>query len=109
MTQRIQIVPKEGFRLFGALVKKEIDLSHANRGTFRRAGRRVRDRAKWVHSTYKGWIKLERAGGEVVVVEIRSRQQADGEWQLLHAFTGFIARHFAGSIQAIHIHFPEAE
>jgi hypothetical protein len=107
MALRMQIVPVEGFRLFGALVKKEIGLSKRSQGTFLRGGPKIRNKAKWVHKTYTGWINLERSAGEIVTLEIRSRQETAGEWKLLHAFVGFVARHFASHIAAMHIHFPK--
>jgi hypothetical protein len=107
MNKLIQIVPAPGFRLFGQMVKKELELSRKNRGTFSRSAEKVRDRAKWSHAKYKGWIKLQRTEGEVVAVEVRSRSQSDDEWQLLHAFIGWVDRHFGNQIEELHIHYRE--
>lgn len=107
MNKLIQIVPDPGTRLFGLMVKKEVELSQKNRGTFRRSASKERDRAKWSHTKYKGWIKLQRTEGEVVAVEIRSRSQSDDEWQLLHAFIGWVDRHFGDQIQSLHIHYRD--
>jgi hypothetical protein len=89
------------------MVKKELDLSRSNRGTFFRSARKERDRAKWSHKSYKGWINLERSNGEVVVAEIRSQSQTDDEWQLCHAFIGWLDRHFSDKIQAINIQYRD--
>ena len=105
MNKLIQIVPVADFRLFGQMVKKETELSRKNRGTFHRSATKERDRAKWSHAKYKGWINLQRTAGEVVTAEIRSRSQADDEWQLLHAFIGWADRHFGDQIEALHIHY----
>ena len=109
MTLRMQIVPIDGFRLFGALVKKEIDLSRKNRGTFFRSGTKVKNRAKWSHKKFSGWINLQRSTGEFVTAEIRSRQASGADWQLLDAFVGFVVRHFRARIGSIHIHLPRVE
>jgi hypothetical protein len=105
MNKLIQIIPSPGVRLFGKMVKKEIDLSRNGRGTFYRSGQKERDRTKWSHAKYKGWIKLQRTEGEAVAVEVRSRSQSDDEWQLLHAFIGWIDRHFGDQIEALHVHY----
>ena|SRR5271156_2221786 len=105
MTFRIQIVPIDGFRLFGALVSKEIDLYRKKQGTFFRSGPKTANRAKWSHKSYPGWVNLEKSVGEVVCVEIRSRQKSSAEWQLVRAFVGFLARHFTKRIRTINIHF----
>ncbi len=85
MIRLIQIVPVDGCRLFGKIVKKEIEISRKNRGAFYRSGAKEKNRAKWAHERYNGWINIQRADGEVVTVEIRSRSQAGDEWQLLQA------------------------
>jgi hypothetical protein len=107
MRKLMQIVPNEGFRLFGAMVKKEVDLSKRNQGTFYRSGAKEKDRAKWSHKRFKGWIKLERGSGEVVVAEIISRTQGDDAWQLFHAFLGWVDRHFGQQVSAINIQYRE--
>jgi hypothetical protein len=108
MITLIQIIPTDGVRLFGQMVKKEIDLSDRGVGTFRRSGPKQRDRAKWSHSKYKGWINLSRTDGEVVTAEIRSLSRSADDWQLLHAFIGWLDRHFRQSIEALHIHYRHA-
>ena len=102
--RRVQVIPRDGFRLYGAMVAKEVELSRKNKGTFRRSGRKEKDRAKWSHSTYQGWVKLARGMGEVVEIEVRSKEKG-AEWQLLHAILGFIDRHFAHKVRAINIHY----
>jgi len=108
MIKLLQIVPVNGFRLFGQMVKKEIDLSKRGVGTFYRSAGKERDRAKWSHSKYNGWIKLQRSDGEVVTAEIRSLSKSGDEWQLLHAFIGWLDRHFGEDIEALHVHYRNA-
>lgn len=105
MTRLLQVVPVSGFRLFGAMVKKEIDLSRKNKGAFYRSGKKQHNCTKWSHASYKGWINLTRSEGEVVAAEICSRSQSGDEWQLLHAFIGWLDRHFGDEIQAINIQY----
>jgi hypothetical protein len=92
--------------LFGALVKKEVDLYRKKQGTFFRSGPKVKDRARWSHKNYNGWVSLQRSTGEVVVVEIGARQKDAAPWQLLHTLVGFVVRHFGSKIMAIQIQFP---
>ncbi len=100
----IQIVPKDGFNLYGALVKKELHLRQGNQGTFRRGGPKQRSYAKWHHTSYNGWIWLERTYGKVVTAVLQCKAEGD-EWQVFHAFIGFLDRHFARKIKAINIQY----
>lgn len=106
MKRQIQIVPRSGVQLFGQIVKKEIEL-RKKQGTFHRSGSKKKDHAKWSHTRYDGWITFERSIGEVVVADIQSRAQAGGEWQLFHAFLGWLDRHFGNDISAINIQYRE--
>lgn len=101
----IQIIPKRRYRLYGAIVQKEVELHKKRRGTFYRSGAKEKDLAKWAHTTYNGWIWIERGLGEVVVAQLRTHSSAEDEWQLFHAFMGFLDRHFAGQIEAINIQY----
>ena len=103
MRKLLQIVPSQDFRLFGAMVKKEIELGE--KGTFYRSAPKRKDQAKWSHKTYKGWVNLQRSSGEVVVAEVQSRTQSEDEWQLFHAFLGWADRHFGQQISAINIQY----
>lgn len=105
MTRLMQIVPVGKFRLYGEIVKKEVDLAKRNRGTFYRSGPKVKDRAKWSHQKYKGWINLQRGAGEIVTAEVVYKGGSAGEWQLLHAFIGWIDRHFGDRILAINVQY----
>ncbi len=97
--RQVQVIPKDGFRLYGELVRKEADLARRDLGTWRRSGKKVRDRAKWLHSRYPGYVKLARGMSETVQIEVHS----EVEWQLLDAILGFLDRHFGEEIRSIHI------
>jgi|SRR5690348_1482823 len=103
----MQIIPKRGYRLYGTIVKKEVDLQKRGRGTFFRSGSKTKNAAKWSHKNYKGWIWIERGLGEVVIAELRSRATPQDEWQLLHSFLGFLDRHFGNKIESINIQYSK--
>jgi len=105
MIRLIQIVPSTDSRLFGQMVKKELNLYRRNQGTFYRSGAKQRNQAKWSHKRYKGWLKLQRGEGEVVIAEVRSLSKTDDGWQLLQAFLGWLDRHFGKQIMAINIQY----
>ncbi len=78
--KRIQIVPQQGFNLYGAMVQKEVEQSKKNLGTFYRSGPKERNRAKWAHVKHKGWVKLQRGSGGLVNAEIRTRAIDGRDW-----------------------------
>lgn len=100
----MQIIPKEQFRLYGALVAKEVSLRQKNQGTFRRSGSKQKNWAKWNHKKFNGWLWLQRGLGEVVTIQLQSKTEND-QWQLLESFLGFVDRHFADKVQSIHIQY----
>ena len=102
----IQIIPKGNFKLYSALVAKELELRQSSKGTFRRTGSKQSNCAKWGHERFDGWLWLERGVGEVVTVQLQSRTEDESELQLLRAFIGFVDRHFADKIQAVNIQYP---
>ena len=105
--KQIQIIPKDGFNLYGALVKREMELRKANRGTFRRVGGRTKGAATWEHKGHAGRVKLTRGLSGIVVGEIRSRADTEDEWKIFHAFLGFIDRTLGENVAAINIQFVE--
>jgi len=102
--RRVQIIPEDDFRLYGAMIAKEVELAKRKRGTFHRSGARAKNKAKWTHSSYAGWIKIARGMGEVVLIEVHSKKGGT-EWQLLHAILGFLDRHFSDKISTVQIHY----
>ncbi len=107
MARLVQVIPVDGFRLYGGMVKRQNEILNKNKGTFYRSGRKSKDRAKWAHANYAGWINLARTEGEVVTAEIRSKSSQKDEWQLLQAFIGWLDRHFATNIEAINIQYRQ--
>lgn len=103
--RQVQVVPKQGFRLFAAMVAKEAELARKNKGTFRRRGPKRKNSARWFHVKFKGQLALKRGTEEVVEIRLRSKQGA--EWQLLGAIVGFIDRNFSPRVRAISIQYGE--
>jgi hypothetical protein len=100
----LQIVPRNGTRLYGAMVKREAEIRKSGRGTFSRAGRKRASAARWKHARYAGSISLQRAPSEMITVKIKSPDQGD-EARLLSAFLGWIGRHFGAEVQTINIQY----
>jgi hypothetical protein len=100
----LQIMPRNGMRLYGAMVRREAEIRKGGRGTFSRAGRKRASAARWKHARYPGSISLERTPSELISVEIKSPDQ-DEEARLLSAFLGWIGRHFGAEVQAINIQY----
>jgi hypothetical protein len=105
--RHLQIVPREDFNLYGALVGREVELHRKDQGTFFWSGRKEKDRAKWAHQKHPGWVKLARGMGGVVLAEIRTKADPDQEWQLFQAFLGFLDRNFRENLASINIQFSE--
>src|SRR5262245_405065 len=105
MKHRIEIIPKRGHRLFNSLVRREMELGRKNRGTFVRRGRKAKNKARWEHKRYAGWLSLERTAAEGALVEVNARRGRGTDWQLLQAFIGFVVRNFGDQVEAMHIDF----
>jgi|SRR5436190_3442714 len=103
---KVTVTPREGADIYGLLVKKELELRRSNRGTLHRSGAKRRDREKWVHSSYNGWIQFQRCIGGVTVALVQARNSQD-EWQLLSSFIGFLDRHFRDDMSGISLHYGE--
>lgn len=105
ITRRLYIFPRKGDQLYGFLVRKELELRQKNKGTFYRASTKKSRRSKWMHSAYPGWIKMQKTVGGGIAVEVRAKGAPGKEWQIIHAFLGFLDRHFADKIQAVSIQY----
>ena len=103
----LQVVPREGARLYGAMVKKQAEIRKSGRGTFSRAGATRRKRAKWTHVRYKGTIALERGLSEAVEVAIKSPERGD-EARLLSSFLGWLDRHFGDELSSVNIQYQHS-
>jgi hypothetical protein len=96
----VQIIPLKQSRLYGAIVKKQAEISRQRPGAFSRAGTKTANKAKWKHVRFKGWINLKRERTEIVTAKVNS-----ADWQLLSAFVGWIDRHFGDQVQSVTIHY----
>src|SRR5277367_6696021 len=86
----LQIVPRDGTRLYGAMIKKQAEIRRSGRGTFLRAGTRKRSAARWTHVRYKGSIKLETGPSQVRMRELDESASSYGSGRttrlaMLHA------------------------
>jgi len=100
----LQIVPRSGSRLYGAMLKKQADIRKGGRGTFSRASARRRHSARWTHVRYKGSVNLEPGLSDAVNVEIKSPERGD-EARLLSSFLGWLDRHFGDELSSISIQY----
>lgn len=57
---------------------------------------------RWGHKRYQGWITWGETKGGILVAEVHGKAP-ETEWQLLHAFVGYLDRHFAEHIESITI------
>ncbi|MGO9700472.1 MAG: hypothetical protein ACLPX7_14565 [Xanthobacteraceae bacterium] len=103
----LQIVPRDGTRLYGAMVKKQAEIRKSGRGTFSRAGAKRRNAARWTHVRYKGSINLEPGLSEAVEVAIKSPEPGD-EARLLSSFLGWLDRHFGENLSSVNIQYQRA-
>ena len=102
--KRLQIVPRDGQRLYGARVNKEAEIRKSGRGTFSRVGRKQRNQVRWKHAKYSGRVQLKSASPELVSVDIHSPDKGD-ESRLLSAFLGWLDRHFGDRIGSVNIQY----
>ena len=100
----LQIVPRSGTRLYGAMVRKQADIRKSGRGTFSRVGRRKQNAARWTHVRYKGSIDLDGKSADGVSVAIRSPEKGD-EARLLSSFLGWLDRHFGDQVSSVNIEY----
>jgi hypothetical protein len=102
----LQIVPRDGRRLYGAMITKQAEIRRGGRGTFSRAGARKRGAARWTHVRYKGSIALEPGAADAVKVEIKSPERGD-EARLLSSFLGWLDRHFGDQVSSVNIQYQQ--
>ncbi len=102
----LQIVPRGGTRLYGAMIKKQAEIRRSGRGTFSRAGARGRNAARWTHVRYKGAIDFKPGVADAVNARIRSPDHSD-EARLLSSLLGWLDRHFGGQISSVKIEYQQ--
>jgi len=100
----LQIVPRHGTRLYGAMIKKQAEIRRSGRGTFSRAGAKKRNAARWTHVRYKGSIDLNSGEADAVSARIKSSDRGD-EARLLSSFLGWLDRHFGKEISSVNIQY----
>ena len=105
MKRLVRIVPVGGFNLFDAMQSEVARLTAGGRGTFRRLGRKEKNRARWNHLRYQGRIALERTRGQAVAAKVTAAGKSANPWQLLHAFIGWTDRHFAPKLQSLTVQY----
>jgi hypothetical protein len=103
----LQIVPRDGTRLYSAIVRKQADIRKSGRGTFSRLGARKRNAARWGHVRYKGSINLKAGLSEAVNAKIKSPEPGD-EARLLSSFLGWLDRHFGDQLSSVNIQYQQA-
>jgi hypothetical protein len=101
----LQIVPRDGTRLYGAMIKKQAEIRRSGRGTFSRAGAGKRA-TKWTHVRYKGSIDLKAGEADAVTARIRSPDHGD-EARLTSSFLGWLDRHFGEELAAVNIQYHQ--
>ena len=103
----LQIVPREGTRLYGAMVKKQAEIRSSGAGLFPGRGQEsVRPRDGRT-SAIKARSILNRACREAVEVAITSPERGD-EARLLSSFLGWLDRHFGEQLSSINIQYQQA-
>jgi hypothetical protein len=100
----LQIVPRDGNSLYGAMIRKQAEIRKAGRGTFSRAGVRRSGAARWTHIRYKGSIELKAGEADAVSARVKSPDRGD-EARLLSSFLGWIDRHFGKQISSVNIQY----
>jgi hypothetical protein len=104
---RLTITPRRERDIYSLLTQQERMLRGTNT-TFSRSGPKRKDRDKWKHARFKGWIQFQRCLGGVLVAEVKSRD-AEGTWALLTAFIGYVDRHFRANVANVSIHYDHTK
>lgn len=102
----LQIVPRQGTQLYGAMIRKQADIRRGGRGTFSRAGGGKRA-ARWKHVRYKGSIELKAGEADAVSARIKSSDRGD-EARLTSSFLGWLDRHFGDYLSSVNIQYERA-
>jgi hypothetical protein len=100
----LDIVPRRGSGLYGAMVRKQAEIRKNGRGTFVRGRAKTRTAARWTHLRYKGSLDLRPGAADAVSVRIKSSDHGD-ETRLLSSFLGWLDRHFGKHISSVNIQY----
>ena len=100
----LQVLSRDGSRLYGAMIRKQAEIRRNGRGTFLRVRARKRNAARWTHVRYKGSINFEPGPSEAVEIVIQSPDRGD-EARLLSSLLGWLDRHFGKQLLSIRIEY----
>jgi hypothetical protein len=100
----LQIIPRGGTHLYGAMIRKQAEIRRSGRGTFLRARARKHKAAKWTHVRYRGSIDLEPGPSQEVEAAVKSSDRGD-EARLLSSFLGWLDRHFGEHLSSVKIEY----
>jgi hypothetical protein len=100
----LEVTPRSGKGLYGAMVRKQAEIRRGGRGTFSRVGSKKRKSVRWSHVRYKGSISLKPGEEDAVNVEIRSPDEGD-EGRLLSSVLGWLDRHFGDQMASVNIRY----
>lgn len=100
---RVTVTPQTKADFYGMLVKKERSLR-----TFYRSGKKKVGQQKWKHTTYQGWLNLQKCVGGIAVACVQAMNH-DDEWKILSAFIGLLDRHFRHTVSNINISYELSE
>jgi hypothetical protein len=100
----LEVLSRDGSRLYGAMIRKQAEIRRNGRGTFLRAKARRRNAARWTHLRYKGSVNFEPGSSETVEIAIQSPDHAD-EARLLSSLLGWLDRHFGKQLLSIKIEY----
>jgi len=96
----LQVVPRQGTDANLKTLLKETERHlRGPHTTFRRTRE-----GRWKHVKYPGWIQWDQAAGGLLLAEIQTKV-TDHEWQLLHAFIGYLDRHLGEQIESISVYY----
>ena len=102
----LQIVPRDGTRLYGAMIGKQAEIRRSRRGTFLRATARKRNAMRWTHVRYRGSINFEPGPSQAVEAVIKSPDRGD-EARLLSSLLGWLDRHFGEYLSSVNIEYQK--
>jgi len=97
--QILQVIAKESCLNFISLLKSKERSLRGGATTFY-----VEKKNVWKHEKYPGRININSINKRIVSFEIQTRPEGR-EWQITHAFVGYLNRHFSLDIAQISIFF----
>jgi hypothetical protein len=99
--QILQVIARETCENFVSLLKEK---ERSLRGTSTTFSVEKKQRNVWKHERYPGKIFINTLNKKIVSFEIKTRPEGQ-EWQITHAFVGYLNRHFSSEIAQISIYF----